>query len=69
MMFSMPQYEFRFHDGAEWEEISEIELLHRLNESYDLVTHAIRQMIKGEQVLTREAVYRLKNRDIIKLLR
>ena len=69
MMFSMPQYEFRFHDGVEWEDISEIELIHRLHESYDRVTHAILQLIEGEQVLTKEAVYRLKNRDKTKFSR
>ena len=61
MMFRIPQYEFRFHDGAEWEEISEIDLMHRLHESYDLVTPAIQQMIQGGQVLTQEAAYRLKD--------
>jgi hypothetical protein len=69
MMFSMPEYEFRFHDGGEWEEISEIELMHRLHESYDRVTQAIRLLIEGEQVLTTEAVYRLKNRDKTKFSR
>lgn len=61
MMFDMPHYEVRFHDGVEWEEISEIELMHRLHESYDRVTPAIQQMIEGEQVLTPNAVYRLKD--------
>ena len=62
MMFSMPQYEVRFHGKAQWEEISEIELMSRLHEFYDRVTPAIQQMIEGEQVLTTDAVYRLKNR-------
>ena len=64
MMFAMPQYEVRFHDEAEWEEISEIDLMHRLHESYGRVTPAIRQMIKGEQLLTPDASYRLKNHKI-----
>ena len=61
MMFAMPQYEFRFHDKTEWKEISEIELMHRLYESYDRITHAIQKMIEGEQVQTTDAVFRLKN--------
>jgi hypothetical protein len=68
-MFSMPQYEVRFHGRAQWEEISEIELMHLLHESYDRVTPAIQQMIEGEQVLTTDAVYRLKNRDKTKFSR
>jgi uncharacterized protein YdcH (DUF465 family) len=67
-MFAMPQYEFRFHDNAEWEEISEIELMHRLLESYDRIAHAIQKMIEGEQVQTTDAVYRLKNGKKTKFL-
>ena len=61
MMFSMPQYEVRLHDGAEWEEISEIDLMQRLHESYGLITPAIQLMIDGGQVLTPDAAYRLKD--------
>jgi hypothetical protein len=62
MMFSMPRYEVRFHDRTKWEEISEIELMHRLHEFYDRVTPVIQQMMDGEQVLTTDAIYRLKYR-------
>lgn len=61
MMFAMPQYQVRFHDETEWEEISEIDLMQRLHESYGIVTPAIQQMIEGEQLLTPDAAYRLKN--------
>ena len=60
MMFDMPRYEVRFHDRTEWEEISEIDLMLRLHESYDRVTPAIQLMIEGGQVLTLDAAYRLK---------
>jgi len=69
MMFSMPRYEVRFNDEAHWVEISEIELMHLLHESYDRVTPAIQQMIEGEQVLTTDAVYRLKKREKTKFSR
>ena len=61
MIIVKPQYQVRFHDKAEWEEISETELMCRLHRYYDQVTPAIHQMIEGEQVLTPDAVYRLKN--------
>jgi hypothetical protein len=61
MMFEMPQYGVRDFGAKEWKEISEIDLMHRLNEYFDRVTPAIQQMIEGEQVLTQSAVYRLKN--------
>ena len=63
MMFEMPQYEVRDFNMAEWKDISEIDIMQRLHESYDRVTPAIQKMIDGEQVLTQYAVYRLKRRE------
>lgn len=63
MMFEMPQYEVRVFDTAEWRDISEIDIMHRLHENFDRVTPATQQMIDGEQVLTQYAVYRLKSRE------
>ena len=63
MMFEMPQYEARDHNTAEWKDISEIDIMQRLHESFDRVTPAIQQMIEGQQVLTQYAVYRLKRRE------
>ena len=60
MMFNIPQYEVRSHDGAEWEEISEINLMHRLHDAFERVTPAIQKMIEGQHVMTLDAVYRLK---------
>jgi hypothetical protein len=63
MMFEMPQYEERYFNTAGWEDISEIEIMQKLHESFDRVTPAIEQMIEGEQVMTPDAVYRLKRRE------
>ncbi|UCD82020.1 MAG: hypothetical protein JSW26_11510 [Desulfobacterales bacterium] len=62
MNFAMPLYEVKYHTNKEWEELSEIQLLHKLVETYDRVTPAIQQMIEGKLVLTVEAVYRLKSK-------
>ena len=67
MLFEMPQYEVRPHDKPEWEEISEVDLLSRLHKYYERVTPAIHQMIEDGQVLTPDAVYRLKNQKNIML--
>ena len=64
MMFEMPQYEVRFHDNAQWEEISEINIMQKLSDTYDRVTPAIQQMIEGQRVMTPEAIYRLKDRNV-----
>jgi len=60
MEFAMPLYEVRYHDKENWEQLSEIDLMHRLHEFFDRVTPAIQQMIEGKQVLTPDGVYRLK---------
>jgi len=68
MMFDMPQYEVRDFNKAEWRDISEIDIMQKLHESFDRVTPAIQQMIDGEQVLTQYAVYRLKSRENLQAL-
>ncbi len=69
MMFKMPIYEVRCHGKEEWEDITEIDLMQRLNESYDRVTPAIRQMIEGEKVMTQYALYRLKVKKVRQMVR
>ena len=64
MMFEMPQYEVRFHDNTQWEEISEVNIMQKLSDTYDRVAPAIQQMIEGQRVMTPEAVYRLKDRNV-----
>jgi len=61
MEFAMPLYEVRYHDKENWEQLSEIDLMHRLHESFDRVTPAIQQMIEGQQVRTPDGVYRVKD--------
>lgn len=68
MMFAMPLYEVRYDDKIEWEEISEIDLMQRLSDTYDRVCPVIQKMIEGKQVLSPEAVYRLKRQDDVKFL-
>jgi hypothetical protein len=56
----MNQYEVKYHDKEEWEEISEIEVLESLHEVFVRVTPAIQDMIQGRRVLTPNAMYRIK---------
>lgn len=62
MNFAMPLYEVKYHKNKEWEELTELQLLQKLVETYDRVTPAIQQLIEGKQILTLEAVYRLKSK-------
>ena len=59
-MVTMPRYEFKFPDKEDWQEISELELMDGLYKIYDRVTPAIKKMIKGKELRTPDAVYRLK---------
>ena len=59
-MVTMPRYEFRFSDKEDWQEISDVEMMEGLYKIYDRVTPAIRKMIKGNELRTPYAVYRLK---------
>jgi hypothetical protein len=67
MIFSMPIYEFRYHGEQDWEDISEIDLMQRLHETYERVTPAIQQLLEGKQLLTADTVYRLKNNKMDKV--
>jgi len=60
MIFAMPMYEVKYHNWDKWEEISEIELMNGFFKIYKKVTPAIKEMTGGKEIVTPEAVYRLK---------
>jgi hypothetical protein len=47
---------------VEWEQISELELMDGLYKIYKKVTPAIKEMIRGREVKTPDAIYRLRMR-------
>jgi hypothetical protein len=59
-MVTMPRYEVRYDEKEEWKEISDLELMDGLYKLYHRVTPAIKEMLKGNELRTPEAVYRLK---------
>ena len=59
-MYTMPLYEVRYHDKEDWENISDVELMDRLYKVYYRVSPVIKEMIRGKEVQTPEAAYRLK---------
>ena len=62
MKFAMPCYEVKYFGEKHWEDISEIDLVLKLYDTYDQVIPVINSMQKGQKVQTFEAVYRLKNK-------
>lgn len=59
-MYALPLYEAKYNEKEDWEEISEIQLMDGLYKIYKKVTPAIKEMIEGKEIVTPEAVYRLK---------
>ena len=58
MMFEMPHYEVRYHNKAEWEDISKIGVLESLQKVFVRVSPSIQDMIQGKQVPTPDTTYR-----------
>ena len=59
-MVAITRYEVRYHEKEDWQEISDVEMMEGLYKIYNRVTPAIKQMIKGKELRTPDAVYRLK---------
>ncbi len=59
-MFKMVHYEFRYYNKTEWEEISEVEVLERIQDAFVRVTPALHDMMQGKRILTPDAIYRIK---------
>ena len=59
-MNTLPLYEAKYNEKGDWEEITEIQLMDGLYRIYKKVTPAIKEMIEGKEIITPEAVFRLK---------
>jgi hypothetical protein len=59
-MMAMPRYEVRYNEKDGWKEISELELMDGLYKLYHRVTPAIKEMLKGRELCTPDADYRLR---------
>ena len=60
MKSAMLLYEIRYHGKEDWEDITDIDLMQRLHETFDRVIPAIQQILEGDLLLTSDASYRLK---------
>jgi hypothetical protein len=56
----MPMYEARYYGKEDWEDISDIDLMQKLHDTFDRVIPVIQQILEGNLLLTPDAVYRLK---------
>jgi len=60
MIFEMNQYEVKYHEDGDWQEISEIRAINELYKAFGKVTPTIKEMIMGKEVETPDGVHRLK---------
>ena len=60
MEMKISEFEVKHFDGQSWEEVSERIVMQRLQETYNLVTPAITQMIEGNYAHTPHGIFRMK---------
>ena len=56
----MPQFEVKCLDENNWKRIPEKDFLLNLLETYDQITPIIATLIKGEEIVTSSAIYRIR---------
>ena len=61
MEIKLTQFEVKYFDQENWEEISEVTALVRLQDFFDQIAPLIIEMLNGKEIVTPQAVYRLKN--------
>lgn len=61
MQIEMPRYEVRNIGGDQWEDISEKNFMEMLVEIFDKVSPVMADILHGKEVITPNAIYRLKN--------
>ena len=56
----MPQFEVKYLNEDNWKKISERDFLLNLLDTYDQITPILGTLIKGEEIVTPSAIYRIK---------
>ena len=57
-----PCYEVRHIGEHEWHKISETKVMERLVDNFDPVTPIISRMLKGEEIIVSQEIYRVLSR-------
>ena len=60
LMYELPQYEVRYDEDGDWNDISELALMDELYKTFAKVSPAIKEMIIGQEVKTPHGYFRLK---------
>jgi len=67
MKATMSLYEIRYHGKENWEDITDVDLIQKLRDTFERVIPAIQQILEGDLLLTPDAIYRLKVRGKAKI--
>jgi hypothetical protein len=58
MNFTIGRYEFRHFDENKWQTVSEKIVMQKLVDIFDPVTPIISKMLRGEEIMTAQGIYR-----------
>jgi hypothetical protein len=58
MQFNLGRYEYKHVDDDQWQTVSEKIVMEKLVDSFDLITPVISRMLKGEEIITSQGIYR-----------
>jgi len=61
MQFKISQYEFKDFTSDDWQKVSEKFVLGKLVDVFDLITPSLSKMIQGNEIITPDGDFRLKN--------
>jgi len=60
MNIKLTQFQVKYDHDDKWHQISERRVLHRLSESFTKITPELSKMLNGEEIITRNEIYRVK---------
>jgi hypothetical protein len=57
----MSQFQVKYLDEDDWQEVSETFVLEKLVGVFDRITPLLAEMIRGKEIITPEGFFRMKN--------
>jgi hypothetical protein len=62
MQFMIGKYEYKHLDDNQWQTVSEKVVMEQLADRFDLLTPVISRMLRGEEIIMPQGIYRRVNR-------
>ena len=60
MFPKLSQYEFKYYNSENWQNVSETLVLKKLADVFDPLTPSLTKMLQGKEITTPEGSYRIK---------